>query len=175
VQICREDGEILIPNQTTHTVETLFAEEMSRDDLIERQNILKLRDDEKNDDGSVSQSYHENNANQSITWAKLQITCKECNIPFLPYQLSDHQIRVHHNPKSRNFTCTSCPDQKNFFNLESFINHTFTIHHLHLRNCCYICDGTFWNFKGLYKHYKNEHKEHRVNMCLYCAKFFKSE
>jgi RNase P subunit RPR2 len=172
VQICREDGEILIPNQAIHSVETLFAEEISRDDIV-HQNILKLRDDEKNSDGSVTQKYRDRNQNQT-TWEKLQINCNECNVSFPAYQLSIHQLSDHQNSKTRNFTCLSCPEQKIFFNLESFVNHTFTIHYEYLRYFCFICDKIFWNYKALYFHLKALHSSYKAHVCLFCGKLHKS-
>lgn len=128
-----------------------------------------LSDEDKKDDGSVSQKYRESYANQT-TWTKLKISCIECSIPFSAYQLSEHQLSEH---TSKNFVCTSCPEQKTFFNLESFVNHTFTIHHEYLRYFCFICDEICWNYKALYNHYKS-HKNYKANMCLICGKFHKS-
>lgn len=133
IQIRRDDGEISNPSQVgAHTVESLFALELSRDDIIECQNILELRDNEKNFDGSVTTNYYANKtyANQT-TWSKLKMSCTECSLKFSSYQLSEHQ-NVHQNSKFKNFVCISCPEQKTFFNLgKSNLNCSFSLNHFH--------------------------------------------
>lgn len=172
LQVSREDSEIRTPSQTAITVESLFADDLTGD-LFERENIFKLPAHEKNADGSVTVECSNRFAGR--TWTSLPLGCTECDIK-LPsaYELYEHYNNQHSGSKTRNFVCSSCPEQKTFFNLESFVNHTFTIHHEHLRYFCFICNEVRWNYKALHRHFKSEHSEYRANICLYCGKYHKS-
>lgn len=172
VHINREDGEIRIPNQAAITVESLFADELTGD-LFEKENIFKLAANEKNADGSVTEECR--NRFTGRTWTSLPLSCLKCDLrQQTAFDLYEHYNNQHTNSKERNFVCSNCPEQKTFFNLESFINHTFTIHHEHLRYFCFICNEICWNYKALYQHFKSEHIEYRANICLYCGKYHKS-
>lgn len=171
VQISREDGEIKMPHQQAWTVENLFADEISGD-LFEKQNIFRLPASEKNADGSVTQECRDRFADKS--WKTLPMNCTQCHVKMPSgYELSEHYNELHFNAKLRNFICSDCPEQKTFFNHESYVNHVFTIHHEHLRYCCFICNDIYWNYKALHQHFRTSHDEYKCLMCLHCGKYHK--
>lgn len=166
-----DDGGAL-HNQTIHTVDSLFAEEISSE-TFSHDTAFNIPKHDKNPDGSVSKECQLRYASKG--WASQPMNCTECRVQLAStYQLSLHIDEEHPGAKSRNFVCTSCPEHKTFFNLESYVNHSFTIHHPHLKYFCYVCDEICWNYKALYLHFKAAHGDHRVNICLYCGKYHKS-
>lgn len=166
-----DDGGAL-QNQTIHTVDSLFAEEIISE-TFSHDTAFNIPKPDKNPDGSVSKECQMRYASKN--WASQPMNCTECSIQLAStFQLSLHIDEEHPGAKSRNFVCTNCPEHKTFFNLESYVNHSFTIHHPHLKYFCYICDEICWNYKALYHHFKTAHGDQRVNICLYCGKYHKS-
>lgn len=172
VQVCREDGEIKIPGQVVITVDTLFADELANDE-VDADSIFRLPESEKNADGTVTKACQKRF--EGRTWTSIPMKCTACQLK-LPsaFKLWEHLGEKHSNIRIRNYVCESCPQQKTFFYLESFVNHTFTIHVEHLKYFCFVCNEIFWNYKALYQHFKATHEDYRANICLYCGKYHKS-
>lgn len=170
IQVQRE--EIESKTQCQSIVETLFAKELASD-FVEHQNTFEVSENEKNIDGTVTDSCIRKFAGQ--LWSDIAVPCAECaEILPSPFLLSEHYSVKHADAKTRNYICNSCPEIKTFFNFESFINHVFTIHYEHLRYICFVCDSMFWNYKSLYNHFGIFHYEVRVLMCIHCGKYHKS-
>jgi len=153
------------------TVEKLFADELAAN-LFETQNLFNIPESEKCEDGSVT-----GHCQQRFVpnWNGLPMSCLECGAKVQSaHKLSEHFAIEHPESKTKNFVCNDCPEQKNFHNLESFLNHTFIIHHEHLKYYCFVCDAAFWNFKALFLHYKAQHNQVRINICLHDGKLHKS-
>jgi KRAB domain-containing zinc finger protein len=154
-----------------YTMEYLFAEELA--DLNFKQNKdFEVPECDKNADGTVSDACKSRYINEM--WTDIMFhDCPDCKDSFKsPYLLSLH-FNAKHSEDRANFVCKSCPEDKTFLNFESFINHTFTIHHEHLRFFCFICCSGFWDYKALYQHYKTNHEDYNLFMCLYCGRHHK--
>lgn len=154
------------------TVDNLFEAEL-KSDFLDQKNIFELPEYEKNADGSVIEECQRRFA--AHQWSNLKMSCHECfhEVPSV-FQLSIHYQTRHSEKKTCQFVCKHCPETKTFSNMESYINHAFTIHFEHLRYSCFICDSMHWNFKSLYYHYKADHSKIRIHICLYCGKHHKS-
>lgn len=154
------------------TMEDIFDEEFSSELFIQK-SPFQLQDDQQNQDGSVTEECKE--MYSEIMWNNIAThQCCHCGIQsYTAYELYEHYNSDHRDSKN-NFTCKNCPDHKIFLNLESYVNHIFTMHHEHLRYFCFICYDGYWNYKTLYHHYKTEHEDYKALICLYCGKYHKS-
>ncbi|KAL7034163.1 hypothetical protein ACKWTF_007874 [Chironomus riparius] len=154
------------------TMEDIFEEEI-KCDSFEQKSPFNLLEDQKNSDGTVTVECKERFS--ECMWNNIAIyQCTHCGIQSSTiYQLYEH-YNAEHSETKNSFVCKSCPEHKTFLNLESYVNHTFTIHHEHLRYFCFICFNGYWNYKTLYHHYKTEHEDYKAFICLYCGKYHKS-
>lgn len=153
------------------TMESLFKEEFELE-AIEQKAAFVLPDEDKIADGSITEECILRYSGQlwnDITFYQCSHCSVQCSSVYLLYE--------HHNAEhpglKYSFVCKSCPDQKNFLNMESYINHVFTIHHEHLRYFCFICNAGYWNYKSMYEHYKIAHEDYKAFICLYCGKYHK--
>lgn len=154
-----------------YTVEYLFEEELV-DDNFKQNKEFDVPGCDKNVDGSLTEDCK--NRFASEMWSEvMHYDCSDCKITIKsPYLLYVHYNSKHPDQKT-NFTCKLCSEDKTFLNFEAFVNHTFIIHHEHLRYFCFICCSGFWDHKSLYRHYKTMHEEYNVFLCLYCGKHHK--
>lgn len=152
-------------------MEYLFAEELANLNFKQDKDF-EVPDCDKNPDGSVTEVCK--NRYIDKMWTDVMFhDCPDCKDRFRsPYLLSLH-FNAKHSEDRTNFTCKSCPEDKSFLTFEAFINHTFTIHHEHLRFFCFICCSGFWDYKALYQHYKTSHEDYNLFMCLYCGRHHK--
>lgn len=153
------------------TMEDIYKDEFESNE-VDQKSSYNLPDEFRNEDGSVTLECKEKF--QDRMWNNIATyQCCHCGIQSSTvYQLYEHYNADHHELKN-SYICKSCPENKIFLNLESFVNHTFTIHHEHLRYFCFICYDGYWNYKSLYHHYKKEHEDYKAFICLYCGKFHK--
>lgn len=153
------------------SMESLFAEEL-KFGSIEQKAAFVLNDEEKNDDGSVTHDCMMQYSDRM--WNNMTVfQCSQCSVSCASIYLLYEHYGIEHNSTKNSYACMSCSDQKVFLNMESYINHTFTIHHEHLRYFCFICNAGYWNYRAMYEHYKTSHEDYKVFICLYCGKYHK--
>lgn len=168
IKACREGKDI---KGALYTMEYIFAEELA-DNNFKQNKDFDVPESDKNPDGSITDACKDRYANEM--WTEVMFhECTDCKERFKsPYLLSLHFNAKHSEEKSI-FVCKLCSEDKTFLNFESFINHTFTIHHEHLRFFCFICCKGFWDYKALFQHYKTSHEDYNIFMCLFCGKHHK--
>lgn len=164
------DRDIKDTKATFYTVQHLFEDVLANENFNKFYTQINIPSNDKNHDGSLSESYKNRYIN--TLWSNIALECVDCKKIKTPYLLYLHYNSKHPNEK-KYFTCKLCSEHKKFLNFEAFINHTFTIHHEHLRYFCFICNEGIWDYKVLYKHYRNVHENYNIFICLYCGKFHK--
>lgn len=156
------------------TMENLFSKEFNDDEEFIQKIVFPLQSVDKISDGSLSNEFKDKY--RKSMWDNITLNqCSHCSIQFPTAFLLYNHYNAEHPSSKNSFSCKSCPEQKVFLNLESFINHSFTIHHEHLRYFCFICYDGYWNYRNLYEHYKATHDDdYAAYICLYCGKYHKT-
>lgn len=118
-----KDDEIMIygDNETSDDSDSNSAE-------MEILSSAELKDDDKNDDGSISQSAVEKLKIES--WNDYPWKCIDCNI----LMVDIHDLRQHHisnHQSTSKYCCADCP--KVFNKYATFLNHVRGRHRSHLK------------------------------------------
>ncbi len=154
-------------------IEKIFKEE-----LLEIPNTyiqaLQIDDCYKNEDGSVSDLYLEENA--CTLWKDLKFFCKICKqnkgTGFLKYK---HHIEEHTETSVKlKYFCNICKASVKYS--EELLNH-YLQHHYNMKYSCIVCSKLFWRFTSLFNHYVSCHpkENEEIFMCLICGEHRRSK
>ncbi|KAG4066817.1 hypothetical protein HA402_012884 [Bradysia odoriphaga] len=128
---------------------------------------VELNDDDKNDDGSISQRAVEKLKIES--WNDYPWKCMDCDLLMADIRdLRQHHITNHQSTSK--YSCVDCP--KVFNKYATFLAHVRNRHRSHLKFCCDICSVFFWNSRSMHQH-RYEHDKDRAYLCQTCGKGFR--